>query len=237
MRTIEFERFDLSNARVLDVGCGEGRHAHAAAITGASEVVGLDLDNLRVEQARKDHRETIADDSDATTSFLSGDATDLPFSTDTFDVIICSEVLEHLPDYHAALDELARVCTPAATLAVSVPRFGPEKVCWLLSEDYHEVEGGHVRIFEREKLRRDIESRGFEHTGSHFAHGLHSPYWWLKCLWWDRDERGDTPFVLQKYDRFLEWFVTHDSSLLQSIEEAVNPLIGKSTVQYFRYRP
>jgi hypothetical protein len=77
--------------------------------------------------------------------------------------------------------ELARVLAPGGLLAVTVPRWGPELVCWALSSAYHEVEGGHVRIYRGSELRRRLAAQGLEPVGAHHAHGLHAPYWWLKC--------------------------------------------------------
>jgi len=142
-------------------------------------------------------------------------------------------VLEHIPDYEAAVDELRRVCAPGGTLAVSVPRAGPERVCWALSDEYHEVEGGHVRIFDREELRAAIERRGFRRVDGHFAHALHAPYWWLKCLWRERDERGEPPLPLRAYDRFLEWDVMESPRPVRLLEAALDPVLGKSVVYYF----
>src|SRR3712207_8881866 len=46
------------------------------------------------------------------------------------DRVIASEVLEHIPDDARAMAEIARVLKPGGTVAVTVPRFGPERVCW-----------------------------------------------------------------------------------------------------------
>ncbi|MFC6768091.1 class I SAM-dependent methyltransferase, partial [Natrinema soli] len=162
METIDFDRVTLTpGMRVLDVGCGEGRHVHAAALENVAEVVGLDLERESLAAARDDYEEYIAGETDVPVTFLSGDALRLPFEDGAFDIVCCTEVLEHIPDYEAAVDELRRVCAPGGTLAVSVPRAGPERICWALSDEYHEVEGGHVRIFDREELRAAIERRGF----------------------------------------------------------------------------
>ncbi|WP_222916287.1 class I SAM-dependent methyltransferase [Natrinema sp. SYSU A 869] len=234
METIDFDRLTLTpGMRVLDVGCGEGRHVHAAALENVAEVVGLDLERENLKAARDDHAEYIAPESDVPVTFLSGDALRLPFGDGAFDVVCCTEVLEHLPDYESAIDELRRVCAPDGTLAVSVPRAGPERVCWALSDDYHNVEGGHVRIFDREELQAAIERRGFERVDGHFAHALHAPYWWLKCLWWDRDEQGEPPLPLRAYDRFLEWDVLESPRPVRLLEEALDPIVGKSVVYYF----
>jgi SAM-dependent methyltransferase len=234
METIDFDRLEPApDDRVLDIGCGEGRHVHAAALEDVAAVVGLDRDPSNLRTARKDHDEYVAPETDVPVALLAGDALRLPFDDDVFDLVLCTEVLEHLPDYEAALDELRRVCAPGGTLAVSVPRAGPERVCWALSDAYHEVEGGHVRIFDREELRAAIERRGFERVDGHFAHALHAPYWWLKCLWWDRDRRGDAPLPLRAYDRFLEWDVLESPRPVRLLERALDPLVGKSVVYYF----
>ncbi|ELZ14966.1 methyltransferase type 11 [Haloterrigena salina JCM 13891] len=234
METIDFDRLTLTpGMRVLDVGCGEGRHVHAAALENVREVVGVDIGRESLTAAREDYAKYIADETDVPVTFAAGDALRLPFEDGSFDVVCCTEVLEHIPDYEAALDELRRVCAPGGTLAVSVPREGPERVCWALSEEYHQVEGGHVRIFDRDELRAAIERRGFRRVDDHFAHALHAPYWWLKCLWWDRDQRGDPPLPLRAYDRFLEWDVLESPRPVRLLERALDPLVGKSVVYYF----
>ena len=83
---------------------------------------------------------------------VQGDALHLPFADGTFDRVIASEVLEHIPDDVAAMTELARVLRPGGTMAVTVPRCGPEFVNWALSDEYHDVPGGHVRIYRRSTL-------------------------------------------------------------------------------------
>ena len=73
--------------------------------------------------------------------------------------------------------------SPAASIAVTVPAWLPEQVCWALSDEYHApfVEGGHVRIYTEPTLRHRMRDAGLEPGGAHHAHALHSPYWWLKC--------------------------------------------------------
>jgi SAM-dependent methyltransferase len=138
-------------------------------------VVGCDLDAERLRNAREGFASLdAADGSDGATTdeavdgdaegedvngsgvtapaFCRADAFTLPFATDAFDVVVCAEVLEHLPAYERTIDELARVLKPGGRLATSVPRYGPEWVCWALSDAYHAVEGGHVRIFRRDEL-------------------------------------------------------------------------------------
>src|SRR5207253_2879063 len=85
-----------------------------------------------------------------------GDALALPFADATFDRVIVSEVLEHVTEDAAAIAELRRVLKPGGTVAVTVPRWYPERVCWALSEEYHSNPGGHVRIYRATQLRRRL---------------------------------------------------------------------------------
>jgi len=232
MLTVDLDHILEPGDRVLDVGCGEGRHAHACSLDPV-EVVGLDLDPERLRTARHGFDDAVAAAARTTPAFLQGEATALPFPDGAFDVVLCAEVLEHLPDYRAAVAELERVLAPDGTLAVSVPRAGPERVCWVLSRDYHDVQGGHVRIFDGGELRASIEAGGLECVSVEHAHAFHTPYWWLKCCWWKRDRAGDPPWFLAAYERFLEWVEFGDHPVLEGIERHLDRVVGKSTVLYF----
>jgi SAM-dependent methyltransferase len=232
MLTVDLDGLLEPGDRVLDVGCGEGRHVHASSLEPV-EVVGLDLDPGRLRAARDGFHDVVAADARTSPEFLRGDATSLPFADGAFDVIVCAEVLEHLPDYRSAVAELERVLATGGRLAVSVPRAGPERVCWALSPEYHAVEGGHVRIFDGGELRATVEASGLVCTAVEYAHAFHAPYWWLKCRWWERDRDGDPPWILAAYEQFLEWAEFGDSSGIQGLESALDPVLGKSTVLYF----
>jgi len=114
-------------------------------------------------------------------------------------------------------------------MAVTVPRFGPELVNWSLSDRYHSVEGGHVRIYRRSQLIDRLNAAGLEATGVDYTHGLHSPYWWLKCL--VGVERSAHPLVAA-YHRLLVWDIEKAPSLTRMADRVLNPLIGKSMVVY-----
>jgi hypothetical protein len=114
---------------------------------------------------------------------------------------------------------------------VTVPRWGPELVCWALSSAYHEVEGGHVRIYRGSELRRRLAERGLEPVDEHHAHGLHAPYWWLKCAVGvdDADHR-----LVAAYHRLLVWDMMKAPRSPGSAERLLNPVVGKSLVLYLR---
>jgi len=143
--------------------------------------------------------------------------------------VIAAEVLEHLPDDHTAIAELARVLKPTGRMAVTVPRYGPEIVNWALSDDYHNVPGGHIRIYRRRQLMARLESAGLRVVGTHHAHALHSPYWWLKCL---VGPSNDMNPAVRAYHQLLVWDIVRRPALTRVPEQLLNPLIGKSFVVY-----
>lgn len=235
MRTINLDRLNLSDGdAVLDLGCGEGRHMHALYYYAKRmHVVGADLGFKDLCKARAGFEQYPDMELNSRRSFslVQSDATRLPFSDASFDGVICSEVLEHIPDYQCALDEICRVLKPGGTLAVSVPRAWPEWICWKLSPDgYADSPGGHIRIFRTGVLRRDIQRRGLRFTHRHWAHGLHAPYWWLQCLLW---HRKDTSAAVKMYHRFLVWDIMRKPLLTRMLERIASPLMGKSVVLYF----
>jgi hypothetical protein len=114
---------------------------------------------------------------------------------------------------------------------VTVPAWLPERICWRLSDDYHNVPGGHVRIYTRPELEAKLRRAGLAVSGHHHAHGLHSPYWWLKCAVGVGDD--DHPLA-RAYHRLLVWDIMQRPAPTRLAERALNPLIGKSLVLYAR---
>ena len=235
MLTVDFDRLGLRRSeRVLDLGCGGGRHAFACLRHGAV-VVALDADQAEVKavaamMAAMAEAGEVADGG--TGAVVRGDALRLPFPDAVFDKVICAEVLEHLPDDSSAMVELARVLRPGGTLAISVPRFGPELVNWALSERYHNVPGGHVRVYRRSQLMDRLRHAGLEPVASHHAHALHSPYWWLRCLVGIENE---SCAAVRGYHRLLVWDITARTPVTRIPERILNPLLGKSLVVYLRH--
>ena len=225
---------------VLDLGCGAGRHAFEAFRRGA-RVVALDYSAAELKDVKAMFGALIDEEAAALPpsrwgGCTNGDATRLPFPDNTFDHVIAAEVLEHIPADEAAMAELARVLKPGGTIAVTVPAWLAERVCWALTDEYHApfVAGGHVRIYSEPELRSKLRSAGLRPGRAHHAHALHTPYWWLKCA--VGPTNSDHPLV-RAYHEVLLWDIAGRQPMARFTKLAdrlANPVLGKSLVVYAR---
>ncbi|MGY1711215.1 class I SAM-dependent methyltransferase [Geodermatophilus sp. SYSU D00758] len=231
MLTVDYDRLDLRpGMTVLDLGCGEGRHAFEAYRRGA-RVVALDHGLPEVRTTRQ-WLTAIAEAGEAppgaAAEVVRGDLLALPFPDGSVDRVIASEVLEHIPDDATAIAEIARVLAPAGRVAVTVPRYGPERVCWALSDAYHANEGGHVRIYRGRQLRARLAAAGLVPGEQHHAHALHAPFWWLKCaVGVDRDSAA-----VRTYHRLLVHDLVRRPWYTRAAERLLDPVLGKSLAVY-----
>jgi SAM-dependent methyltransferase len=232
MLTVDFDLLPIqTGTRLLDLGCGAGRHAFEAGRRGAA-VVALDTDRAELARvaavaAAMAEAGELPDGSSVGTA--AANATAMPFPDGSFDVVIAAEVLEHIPADQDAMNEIARVLRPGGVAAVTVPAWLPERICWLLSDDYHNVPGGHLRIFTRPELETKLRRAGLSVGRHHHAHALHSPYWWLKCAVGVHDDGHP---VASAYHRLLVWDIMRKPAVTRVADRALNPLIGKSLVVY-----
>lgn len=239
MLTVRYDRLGVrAGDRFLDLGAGGGRHAFEAMRRGA-HVVALDADRTELKgagalMAALIDQDPLTRQSGGRGMACGGDALALPFPDGCFERVIAAEVLEHIPDDTGAMAELARVLHPGGTMAVTVPRWGPELVNWVLSDAYHLVPGGHVRIYRRRVLLERLASVGLVPYGTHHAHALHSPYWWLRCAVGLAKEEHP---AVRAYHRLLVWDITAGSPLTRVPEALLNPVLGKSLVVYLRKAP
>lgn len=233
MLTVDFDRLDVrAGHRFLDLGCGGGRHSYEAMRRGAT-VVALDADATTVLDVWNFVGSMVAAgdlDRRPPGGAVQADALALPFPDGCFDRIIASEVLEHIWADERAIAELDRILAPGGKLAVTVPTRFPERVCWALDHEYHSTPGGHIRIYRRRDLEAKLERGGLAVRDSHHAHALHSPYWWLRCA--VGVQQADDAWPVQKYKEFLTWQIVRQPRWVDSVDRALNPVLGKSLVVY-----
>ena len=236
MLTVDYDRLGVRpGMTVLDLGCGEGRHAFEAYRRGA-RVVAVDRGVPEVGTTKRwlgaiaaaGEAGRAADGGAARYEVVRGDLLALPFPDAGVDRVIASEVLEHIPDDARAMAEIFRVLKPGGRVAVTVPRYGPERICWALSDEYHANEGGHIRIYTAPVVRTRLASVGLTPGASHHAHALHAPFWWLKCaVGVDKDNAA-----VRAYHRLLVWDLMKRPCLTRTVERLLDPLFGKSLVVY-----
>jgi len=231
MVTVDFHDLKLKpGSLVLDAGCGSGRHLRALAKLPNLNIIGIDRNGSDLNDALtglKNMPDALSDNYLVSRA----DIKKLPFASASFDCVICSEVLEHIPEHENALKELVRILKPQGDLVVSVPRYFSEKICWLISPAYSSEKGGHIRIYKKKKLQNMLANQGIKCWKINYKHALHAPYWWLKCMVGLKNEKN---VFIRYYKKFLEWDIMCKPHLVRFIEELLNPIIGKSIVFYLK---
>ena len=232
MNTIKYTKLNLETGQLLlDMGCGEGRHSIGALLETPANVIGLDLSIEDLNTAKSRLNDFDLSDHDTFCTFGVGNIKNIPIENASLDAVMCSEVLEHVDSPKESSQELVRVLKPGGLMALSVPRYLPELICWKLSKEYSKTPGGHVRIFKHSQLRDLAVNNGLQYQSFHWAHGLHSPYWWLQCLFWNTRE---TSYAIKLYHKLLVWDLMKRPLFTRLLEMILQPLIGKSLVMYFR---
>jgi len=229
--TIDYDLLEIKDGeRILDVGCGEGRHSWEACKTANCLVYALDIEVEGLNKARKtlqamDKKE----ECKGSWVLIKGDTTRLPFKDAAFDKIVCSEVLEHVPDDQQAIKEMVRVLKDDGIIAISVPAYFTETICWKISREYHDHPGGHVRIYKTNELLSPLRQNNLHIFATRRKHALHSPYWISRCLFGVNREKALIPSL---YHKFLVWDIKTGSKPVRLLENFLNHFFPKSTVVY-----
>jgi SAM-dependent methyltransferase len=146
----------ITDARILDAGCGSGRNMVELASRGA--VTGVELSETSVSLAR----------DRGVGEVIEGSVLEMPFDADSFDLAVSLDVIEHLQDDLGALRELRRVVAPGGSLLVTVPAYQ-----WLWSG--HDEINHHHRRYTRRSLQRVAEQAGWEQTRTTYFNSLLLP--------------------------------------------------------------
>lgn len=217
---------------VLDAGCGEGRHSWVASKRNHSTIIAFDTDWESLEK----NKYTLAllkqkGEVNSNSHLLQADIASLPFKDGAFNRIICSEVLEHIPQDRQAVRELIRVLDNDGAMGVSVPHYLAESICWMLSKDYYGFPGGHIRKYKSRQIAALLRSSGLNIYAIRRNHALHSFYWILRCLFGIKRENALLPSL---YNKFLLLDIDNNHRARRWLEGFLNLIIPKSIVIYAR---
>jgi len=142
---------DISNKKLLDAGCGTGWFSKWACDRKAM-VTSMDLgEGLLKRVAAKCDSERIV-----------GSILEIPFSDNTFDIVVSSEVIEHTPDPKKAIQELYRVLKPGGTLVLSVPNKIWYFSIWIANKLHLRPYDGYENWLGWNELKRSMLQTGFE---------------------------------------------------------------------------
>lgn len=233
MLTVNFNLLPVDNGnRVLDVGCGEGRHSYEVCRLNHCALCSLDMD---FQCVRKTRYVLLHMDSQRVSkgywNVMRADALSLPFKDASFDRIICSEVLEHVADDEQGIRELVRVLKPGGAMAITVPTYLTETVYWALDQDYYNHPGGHVRKYKTRELSHSLARNHLAIYAIHHEHAFHSIYWLLRCIFRLKNEQARIPAL---YFKLLEWHILTRSRFISLMERIFNFVFPKSVVIYAR---
>ena len=194
---------------VLDIGCGRGFYSNLISkYSFVKKVIGIDLNADYVEKAKKysGHSKKV--------EFNTGSVYKLPYKNGTFDVIVCSEVLEHLPDDKKAINELERVLKPGGIILATVPHESfPllwDPLNWLLMKIFH-------------------------------TH-INKDRWWLAGIWADHErlytEKAfksllKKDFKLVSFQKFVHWCWPFSHFILYAIGKNVIERIPTKNIDRF----
>lgn len=145
IRRLAARLFPVPSADVIDIGCASGQLLEEFTDAGFPQPIGLDLSPIAVQAC---HARGLS-------GVVEGDATAPPFPQESADLLIASDVLEHLSEDSQALENWLQILRPGGYLIVFVPAFQ-----WLWSE--HDVRNHHHRRYTRSQLVAALENSGWQ---------------------------------------------------------------------------
>jgi ubiquinone/menaquinone biosynthesis C-methylase UbiE len=137
--------------RWLDLGCGAGRF-----LTLAPNGTGADIAQAALDRAEKNASQAVFT--------LAGEDGTLPFAHNSFDLVWCSETLEHVPDALGLLQEARRLLKRGARLVVTTPAhplWRRTLIAIARFDQHFDPLGQHLRFFTKRSLRGALEAAGF----------------------------------------------------------------------------
>jgi SAM-dependent methyltransferase len=184
---------------VLDAGCGSGRNLDVLARYGAASGVDISPHAVAAAHAR------------GHTDVRLGNVENIPFPDDSFDLVTCLDVLEHMPDDRRVLRELRRVTRPGGALLVTAPAYPS---LW----SAHDVANEHKRRYRRGTLDAAATAAGWSPLSStHFNSLLLAPAALVRLAERGGDHRGRSDLAASPpgLDRVLEAPLVLEAALVR----------------------
>lgn len=171
----------LGHSNLLEVGCGRGFYINSIShLFPESNIWGIDLCEKYLSIAAKNKGKNVR--------LLKSDATDLPFENNYFDIIIASEILEHIPNDIRAISEMYRVLKPDGKIVITIPSknypFFWDPINWVLERTFKchlpsniwwlsGIWADHVRLYSEKEITKKVINMGFkiekEWTSTHYC--------------------------------------------------------------------
>ena len=230
METFNFNSLNLKKIKTaIDVGCGNGRHLKSLGFRlNQAKIIGIDQSEKEINNLVAEFQEHNCKNQNSYL-FIRGDVRDIEIPDNSQDLVICSEVLEHVPNFKDVLKECYRILKPGAVMLISVPSYLPESLCWMYSKEYMQTPGGHIRIFKKEFLKECFKELDLKLFKQHREHAMHSIYWILKA----RNNMEEDKF-LKSFHGLLVRQMFGQAKLSLFLERLLNPIFGKSECFYLR---
>jgi SAM-dependent methyltransferase len=216
-----FEGYPIAaDDTVVDVGCGGGASCVFAAVSGA-DVIAIDIDPAALDAITKRLQDSPARSFRA----IQSDANPIPLPDACASRVICQEVMEHVDDPTAFLDELVRIGRPGALYLLSVPDPASEEVFRKIAPASYWTKPNHLRIFDREQFHGLVDDAGLV-IEKETVYGFFWTMWWM--LFWsdpDADAGGSlagTPMLAHWINTWGALLATpHGKVLKQSLDQAL----------------
>jgi 2-polyprenyl-3-methyl-5-hydroxy-6-metoxy-1,4-benzoquinol methylase len=197
---------EISPKKVLDIGCGSGYLADYLTYNNTF-VAGIDIDESSIR---------LAAERPNVDSAIVGDATKLPYESETFELIILGDVVEHFEDPLVVLNEAERVLSQEGTLIISVPAFR-----WLWGP--HDEHNNHTDRYNATRLSDIVAQAGFSFENHRYTNFFPLPIYFVmqRIL-----QRGVPSETRGGHNKIIELV----KKILISIEKSVNFPIGITLV-------
>jgi len=186
----ELTRIGLNvNSKVLDVGTGTGANLRLLRDYRVREVAGLESSEIAIRHCQ----------SKGLGQVVRGDVCAMPFSNGSFDIVLATDIIEHVADDCIALREIYRVLKDGGKALIAVPAFPS---LWGLQD----IVAHHKRRYRMGPLREQMHKVGLEPRRSYyFNYLLFGPIWLARKLirWSGVKRSSENEFNTPLLNRFL----------------------------------